>query len=246
MVAADLIKLLTEAVPESDTWGKSREPYGFTELDEAVDVKSVLYCVTPTKEVVEAFKAGGYDLLISHHPFRVGGVPQAIFHTCLDCCNGGLNDMWKDALGIKNARHFDENIGWVGEIEPITMNSLLTKIEAFTGKPVLGQVFCKPELEHITSVVVCTGLGGLVNHSALATGAECYILGESCCRAEDSGFKAMVEVGHTNSEWIGVKLFKKLLEPYGVRVDGAEIGKDRFGGEVYRSRNFQQQKRDKN
>lgn len=232
MNSKDLVKLLTEKVPQKDTW-RSAEPYGLASESLPEEVNKVLYCVTPTKDVIEEFRAGGYDLLISHHPFKTN-VPHMIFHTALDCCEGGLNDMWRDALGVKNSKHFDENLGWYGEIDPISYEDLCIKVEKFMGYPIIGQKHNK--VETIKSVVICTGLGGLVTRTAQKTNADCYVLGEAVQDARFMGFPAVIETGHTHSEWIGVRLFKKLLEPHGVQVDCASIAADKFNREVYQKR----------
>lgn len=239
MKAKDLIALLNEKIPKADTW-RYPEPHGIpnrhksdsTALDLEKDIKRILYCVTPTSEVIKQFKDNNYDLLISHHPFTVG-VPQLIYHTALDCCEGGLNDMWRDALGVKDAKHFDEKLGWYGEIESIKFEDLCVKIEQFMGYPIIGQKY--NELEEIKSVVICTGLGGMVTDMAQRSQADCYIIGEAVEPANEMGFKAVIETGHTHSEWIGVRLFKKLLEPHGVEVDSAMVGFDRFGHEFFKS-----------
>lgn len=231
MLGKELVKILTDAIPEKDSWGGA-EPYGPYNMDLNRDYTNILYCVTPNYEVVEYFKENNFDLLISHHPMVAGkNVPQMIFHTALDCCKGGLNDMWKEALDIKNAQHFDANLGWYGEIDPISFSDLVWNIASFCGA-VEGQTYCKIN-RPIESVVVCSGLGGLVNDLALKSKADCYILGEALAPAAESGFNALIETGHTNSEWIGVKLFDSLLCPYGCNVQCAPCDIDYYGTEIY-------------
>lgn len=227
MKAHEVIQILTAAIPQEDTWG-SKEAYGPYNVDPSSGVRKILYCVTPTPEVVSYFKKNKYDLLISHHPFPTN-VPQLIFHTALDCCKGGLNDQWATALGIKNPEHFDRNLGWAGQIEPISFQNLCKKIESFTERKILGQAVSKKSM--IESVVVCSGLGGLVLDTALKTKADCYILGEALWDAKKSGFNAVIETGHTNSEWIGIHLFRKLLPQ--VTIDLAPETIDYFGDETY-------------
>ena len=134
------------------------EPYGEYNCDELEEVNKVLYCVTPTKEVTEYFKANNYDLLISHHPYRAD-VPQLIFHTAFDCCTNGLNDIMASHLGVEG-EPFDEELGICGNLPtPLTITQLTDKIKELTGS-VDGQVFdtCSGDLIH--SVAICTGLGG--------------------------------------------------------------------------------------
>jgi len=225
MRTKDLVRICTEAIPEKiGCW--QGEQYGAYNLGLLKNVKRALYCVTPTPEVVSYFKQKGYDILISHHPFRVT-VPQLIFHTALDCCEGGLNDMWRDHLGIKNAQHFDSTLGWHGQIDPIAFDDLLAKVREFSGQ-IIGEVYSR--LDTIESVVVCSGLGGLVVDDAFRSGADCYIFGEGMGR--NTKFEASIEIGHTLSERMGVELFRKLLQPHGVQVDLVPLALDYFSSEI--------------
>lgn len=234
MKASDFINVLTTRLPKNGEWDKtSGEPYGAYSINLEKDINRALYCVTPTSEIKKYFLEKEYDVLISHHPF-VTGLPQMIFHTALDCGVGGLNDQWKDFLQVEEAKHFDQNLGWHGKIKPIQFNDLCDKIENWIGDKIIGEKYS--EIDEIKSVVICSGLGGLVNDLALKTKADCYILGESVCSAVASGFKAMIEVGHTLSERMGVNVFKEALKPYNVIVDCAPINLDIFGREVYNGR----------
>ncbi len=238
MISEKVVQALSFRVPYSDTWSRG-EAYGPYFVRRGVDIKKVLYCVTPTMGVTEQFFNGGYDLLVSHHPYvatrrsnmeRV--VPQVILHTALDCCAGGLNDQWRDALGVKDAVHFDRNLGWYGKIDPIEPDDLYLKVKAFVGADPIGA--CYSDKSVIESVVICTGLGGMVESSALKSGADCYILGQATSNPQNSGFPAMIEVGHTLTEYAtGLKVVRDTLTPYGIQVDGADMKVDFFGSEVY-------------
>jgi putative NIF3 family GTP cyclohydrolase 1 type 2 len=227
----DVITRLVEACPPNNVWGNAKgEPYGSYFAKYSAECKRALYCVTPTPEVREYFRKGGYDLLISHHPF-VAGVPQFIMHTALDCCEGGMNDQWADALEIKDRKHFDDNLGWYGTIDPLPYNELVKKVERFIEAPCEG--VCYSDIEVINSVVVCSGLGGYVEKEALKTGADCYVFGEGIWHPAYSDFKAQIETGHTLSESKPGYLFvKKVLEPE-VTVDRCPMGIDTFQDEVF-------------
>ena len=226
-------EILHKAVPFKDTWIK--EAYGphNTKLNTKRAVERALYCVTPTPGVVQQFKDGGYDILLTHHPYIVG-VPQWIAHTALDCTTGGLNDQWRDVFNLKNTKHFDGNLGWYGELErPHSLQELIEKSENFVGAPLIGEHHGH---EHpINSIVICTGLGGMVEREARKTGADCYVLGEASQHHKNSLFKARIEVGHTLSEHgTGLAFFRKHLTPHGIIVDGASLEHDKYSGEVYR------------
>ena len=233
MKMTDLIQACKDSCPDSVSW-MVRELYGdFNIGDYMRDVKKVLYCVTPTKEVVDYFREHKYDLLISHHPFVVD-VPQLIFHTALDCCDGGLNDQWRDHLGILPPyQHFDGTLGWYGRIKPTPFLELCRLVKGLS-RSLDGECWSESPDFIVNSVVVCSGLGGMVNDLALATKADCYILGEQTMSARHTGFKSVIETGHTNSEWMGVLLFQRLLT--GVQVDLAPKEVDYYGREKRMSR----------
>ena len=116
MKMGDLIRVCYTACPKEISWDRMRrEAYGAYGIeDHNKTVKKVLYCVTPSHEIESYAKDHGYDLVISHHPtYACRGIPHLIFHTALDCCEGGLNDMWRDHLGLHaSSRHFDGRLGW--------------------------------------------------------------------------------------------------------------------------------------
>ena len=225
MLVKDIVNILNSGIPKSDSWVTEQYgPYNIRNFDK--DVKKILYCVTATREIVQYFKDLKYDLLVSHHPY-IQNVPMLIYHTALDCCVGGLNDMWKNRLEVKNGRHFDRNLGWVGDIAPITFEALRAKIEAFIGQKIAGYSYSDGSL--ISSVVICTGLGGLVFEKAQLTQGDCFITGE-LMSAHPGQFPAIFEVGHTLTEFIGINLIRKLLP--GMQVDASPFDIDYFGTET--------------
>lgn len=229
MKIKEIISLLKEAIPYSHSW--TPENYGeFGIKNVNKEVKKILFCVTATQEVVQFFKKNKYDLLISHHPYVAYGIPQLIFHTALDCCPGGLNDMWAKYLNVQNSKPFDRNLGDTGEIEKISFNELVAKIEEFIGHKIIGLKYSNGQ--PIRSVVICTGLGGMVVEQAAQTKADCYITGElfSPQDAKSHGFKAVIEIGHTLSEFIGIRLFRSLLP--NLQIDSAPLDIDYFSGET--------------
>ena len=226
MKAVEVLNKLKSKIPISETWSPcTGESYGGYYMEPNKEVKKVLYCVTAEKRVQEYFLKNGYDILISHHPIHVimSGIPQIILHTALDCCKDGLNDYWKNFLKVKNPRHFDANLGWYGEIESISYDNLCDKIETELGCKMIGSRLKK--INTVNSVVICTGLGGMVNESALKTNCDCYILGQCTSPIEGTGFRSVIEIGHTLSERNGYDFIKKILGSE-VQIDIVPLEKD--------------------
>ncbi|MCC7404566.1 MAG: Nif3-like dinuclear metal center hexameric protein [Bdellovibrionales bacterium] len=238
MTIGEVGRLLYERIPVEDAWTQG-EPYGWIGTPDGLagPVNKVVYCVTsPNQEGVRFFRESGFDLLVAHHPINLNPhLPTMVFHTALDCCRGGLNDQWRDILQIKNARHFDKNLGWYGKIEPLTLGQLVGRIEAALGDEIQGQTF-GPKNEFIKSVAVCSGLGGLVNSLALKTRADCYIVGEAAGVAAKAGFKFYIEIGHTLSERMGVNVVREVLTPHGIQVDLMPIEFESWPAETFGNR----------
>jgi len=229
----EVVARTTSRIPHGVSWTPD-EPYGPHGIDDwEAPVVSMLYCVTPTPAVVSYFRERGHSLLISHHPYVIPSIPQLVFHTALDCCEGGLNDMWRDGLGLQDARHIDGTLGWVGRVEPLGYWDLWGRVLRTCGPPWGDSWIDRGRLEGgvIRSVAVCSGLGGYVADLALATGADAYVTGELLCPARDVGFPCVIETGHTASEAMGVKLFRDILP--GIKVELAPFGLDRCRGETF-------------
>ena len=229
------IQKCLNAVPYTETWrGAGIEAYGVTSQARwPKEIKKVLFVVTGSKAVDQYAMDNGYDAIIAHHPLHTGNyVPTLTFHTCFDCCKGGMNDLWAEALGVTKDKHIDEHLGRVGRFNrPMTFGALLAKVEKFIGGQILGQVWSRDGYaKQIKSVAICTGLGGMITDLVYPHEADCYITGEMV--SESAMFPALIETGHTLSEQVGVKFFQKLLKEDGVQVDCCPIGLDVYATEV--------------
>lgn len=229
MDARQVEAVLTRAMPQSETWPTCRgEAYGSHHVDPYLDVTRVLTCVTPTAAVMAHAKMNGYDLVVAHHPFVSPGMPLMVFHTPLDMCPGGLNDLWRDALEIRNGRKYLDNLGWIGEVEPISFARLTEKVAAFSGD-ILGIRRAPADHRMVRIVCVCSGMGGFVEHQVRPLNPDVFVTGQLI---QGHGFTGILETGHTRSEWIMVRFIRRLLEPHGVAVEAAPLHLDVFGREI--------------
>jgi len=228
MNISKIIELCEAAIPRSVEYSKG-EQYGNQNIeDTSVEAKRIAYCVTPSPGVDQWCRDNDIDLLISHHPVA-SEIPHLIYHTALDCCEGGLNDMWADALGMDKSNRIEDHLGWSGDLpREMSLMELLDLVKARSGA-VDGQVYHLGG--KIKSVTICTGLGGLVVDQAVMGGTDCYITGELIGPADETGFDTVIETGHTNSEYMGVEFFEKILK---MNIIPAPRDIDVYGDEYYR------------
>jgi len=233
MQLGKLVEVCHAGIPQSSTWrGTAGEqyggPFGVSDMDK--DIRRVLYSVTHSVGVEHYAMLNAYDLTISHHPATSWRLPHLVYHTALDCCEGGLNDMWAAAIGMTTHNHFDENLGAVGRIAPTSILNLVESCRKFSGD-IIGAL--KSDGQPIQSVVICTGLGGMVLDTVESWGPDCYITGQLIHDPRHSSIPNVIEIGHTLSERCGITMFEKLLRPHGVTVDSVPLSMDVFGGETY-------------
>lgn len=234
MKLSEVKTVLHTAIPKTETWNRAEgETYGLHNAKGDIEVTRALYCVTNSHQIINYAKKRGYDIIIEHHPFKIkSSVPTFVYHTALDCCDGGLNNIWADHMGIENV-HFDDNLGAVGELEnEETFESILSRVEELVGDKVIGQL--KNSGNPIKKIVICAGLGGIVITEAEDTMSDLYITGELTGDAKYSKMSNVIEIGHTLSERCGINLFKDLLPD--VEIDLAPLSMDKFSNEIYKSR----------
>jgi putative NIF3 family GTP cyclohydrolase 1 type 2 len=232
MIMEDAVTRLLAALPYLETWERSLgECYGPGHIIPERIVRKALYAVTITPEVEDLFMGGGYDFLFAHHPFRPRkAIPHFLAHTAFDCCVGGLNDLWAEKLGLRDANPITDHLGRFGRIEPVSFEALCERIRDISGG-IEGQVHGGENM--IESVAVCSGLGGWIAREAEATRADVFVTGELSQPAASLAFPGVIEMGHTRSERVGVEVIRRILGSE-VQVDAAPLGIDYFSEEIYR------------
>ena len=232
--------VLTTSVEKKYAWHRcTNEAYGLQlpwACRENLSVERILLCVTATSEVERYAQEKYYNLVVSHHPMLIDH-PQVVLHTALDCCPGGINDLWAEVLDMdmSTAEHFDGTLGWRGSLKtPLLYHDLLAKVEGLICTPIIG--IRDHDVDEIRHVVICSGLGGLVYDKANAWGNKnkaCYITGE-LCYYKHGDFGGIIETGHTLSERIILPKLKDIIVKAfpDVQVDVAPIEMDYFGREV--------------
>ncbi|MCQ2472095.1 MAG: Nif3-like dinuclear metal center hexameric protein [Clostridia bacterium] len=165
--------------------------------NENTEVNRVALVLDITMEAVEYASNIGAELIISHHPvifkpqkaFVKGniayelasrGMSAICAHTCLDCAEGGVNDVLCTMLDLQNVEIFpceeSENILRVGILpEKMTCNMLASYIKSVLGGTVR---FCDTG-KVIDSVAVCGGSGGSFKDDIIKAGIDAFITGDA-------------------------------------------------------------------
>ncbi len=185
-------------------------------------VARVLVALDATAEIVDRAIEGGYDLIVTHHPFIFKGlksintedfiarkvikliganVSVMSFHTRLDAVEGGVNDRLVQLLGLTDVEPFAEGIGRVGTLpRSLTAEQLAKEVKECLGA---DGVFLADAGLAPTRVAVLGGGGDGDIAEAMAQGADTYISGDfgyhSKTDAPDMGIN-LIEAGHFQTE----------------------------------------------
>ena len=202
--------------------------------DDSIEVRRALITLDITEEIVDYAVQNKFDLILSHHPliFRPLGaiteddhvsrkvitlikndVSVISLHTRADKCEGGVNDILCDILGIRQATPFGEGgIGRIGTLdEELTMEDfsyLLKGLLDCDGVKVADA--CIP----VQRVAVVGGDGKDMVADALRMGADTFVSGRISynimAEAAEMGMN-MIEAGHFFTEQPVTSFFQKLL-----------------------------------
>ena len=203
MTVIELYNKLCEIMPTSlsCSWDKD----GLESCPEPdQEVKKVLISLDVTGEVIDQAINEGADVIISHHPLFFGGLgnmnaltfdgARAVklakhniavmsFHTRLDACDGGVNDILAEMFGLKNISIVgDDRICRMGELdrslELMDFAKLVKeKLSTGTGERE-ASVGISPAGKKVKRVAVIGGGGGDFINVAAASGADTYVTGE--------------------------------------------------------------------
>ena len=189
-------------------------------------VRRVLVALDPTRGAVDRAVAGGFDLLLTHHPLLFhplgalteektvpaklltlarAGVSAMAYHTRLDAAKGGVNDILADLLGVKGAVPF----GPEGEIACGRIGTLSAPVpaERFAAlvKERLGASCVRLSGGGtVQKIALCGGEGGDFLEAAKAAGADLFLSGRIGYHRMLDGAEegmALIEAGHYATEF---------------------------------------------
>lgn len=224
MTVRELYAQLNEKIPPSlscewDNDGLMCCPDGDRE------VRRVLIALDVTERVVREAIEGGYDVILSHHPFifkglkavdeehYIGaktidlireGISVMSFHTRLDAVRGGVNDCLASLLGLEHVRPLvsaDGELGRVGEIPAETdLGDFAETVRDILGAPF---VLTADAGRRVRTVAVLGGEGSDEIEAARAAGADTFVSGRlgyhRMTDAPEQGIN-LIEAGHYYTE----------------------------------------------
>ncbi len=189
--------------------------------DTEKEVRRIGVCLDATRETFNSAVRHNVDVVITHHPiifnsqksftkgnlaydFAVMGISVISAHTCLDCVNGGVNDVLCDILNIKNtcgvpSEDCKEPMARIGDVNEMSIEKfsefVAEKLET-TCRVVKGD---RP----VKKVAVCGGAGFDFFQNAVEMGADTYITGDlkhhEMLLGKDLGIN-LIAAGHYETE----------------------------------------------
>ncbi len=194
-------------------------------------VDKVMLALSPTFDVLEQAKEQDCSLVITHHPLFFSKLKQitpdvfsnkvAIFaiqnniqiycaHTNLDKAQGGINDKLASMLGLFDVEIIDGLVR-VGTVEETSLENFILKYKKILGCESV-KLINPLGLQVVKKVAVCSGSGSdFINSVA----ADIFITGDvkyhSAIEVLD---KAVLDVGHFESERIILPVLQEILTPW--------------------------------
>lgn len=186
--------------------------------DPQAEVKKVLFTLDVTEQAVDYAVAGGFDLIVSHHPmiFRPlkgitdpkyvklirNGITVMSFHTRLDAKEGGVNDVLASLFDLRDTVRLNgEGIGVVGTLPQAMPPADFAAL--------VKETLCCPKLEVILTgrpchrIAVVGGDGKDFLGDAALAGADTYLTGSMSYNSMTDGEALgmnLLAAGHYETE----------------------------------------------
>ena len=174
--------------------------------DPGQDIRSVLVALDPALPLLDQARAGGHNLLLTHHPaifrplkalrtdtpigaFLAGAARLDISviacHTNMDAVQGGVSDVLAAALGLDRVRPLVAagdcdpgcGLGRIGVLaEAVTAADFLVRLRRACAPPWILEAGPRPQ--RVRQVAVCGGSCGDFAETALALGADVFVTAE--------------------------------------------------------------------
>ncbi len=229
MTVQDILTYLDALAPfaTAEAW----DNIGLLVGSPATEVRGVVVALDVTPAAIEAAKAVGANLIVSHHPvifsplkalaadslphaLAAAGIAVISTHTNLDKAAGGVNDTLATLLGLKNVRPSEDGMCRIGHVITPTEAAAFAAHVAAT---LDATVRTNGGSNRIVTVAVCGGSGGDFI-PALADKVDAFVTGEvrhhEWLDANARGL-TVIEAGHYATEIPVVStLYHQLTEAF--------------------------------
>ena len=224
MTVMELYRALDAAIPRHLSCEWDNDGLMCCPLPEK-QVERVLIALDITEEAVDDAVAGGFDVILSHHPIIFkglkavepsnavarktikliqNGIAAMSFHTRLDALTGGVNDVLAARLELQNVEPFGVDptpIGRVGELEyPMSLETFAERVKLALHVPAVSVADAHRPVHR---VAVLGGSGSDDVGAAMAAGADTYVSGNlkynQMVDAPDDAIN-LIEAGHFYTE----------------------------------------------
>lgn len=217
--AKEIYEYIDSIAPFSkqEEWDNS----GFLIGDENATVTKTMLALDCTNEVLEAAKATGCELVITHHPIIFGAIKQVksggevytavnsglsviCAHTSYDVAEGGVSDILATALSAKSIEKSPSGILTVGNVEATTVGEFAKYVKKTLSASVRACLTDKP----VSRVAFCGGAGSDYLCEAKEIGCDLLVTGDAghhdFLDAVNLGI-GLIAAGHFETEAISVK-----------------------------------------
>lgn len=243
MTVNELYNILDEAMPRSlscswDNDGLMLAPDGHKKVERA------LVCLDVTADAVSKAIDGGYDVIISHHPFIFSGlkciteedfiarkalalikrnIAVMSFHTRLDAVEGGVNDTLAALFGLTDTQKFGKEGEEIGRIGSLPSKMTLDEFAALVKEKLSADVVTYAGSgKKVSRVAVLGGGGDDFVGEAIRAGADTYLTGtlsyHDLADADDNIIN-LVEAGHFFTEHPVCEMLAHTLRDMGIDAD---------------------------
>lgn len=249
MKVRKIVDIIESVAPLSiqQEWDNSGLQVGSGEAD----VSSVLLCTDVTEAVVAEAEAGGYGMIVSHHPLLFHGLKTvqgatarerclirairndiAIYsaHTSMDSWLHGVSGRMAQKIGMDDYRFLvptgeNAGLGVVGDLpEPVVFTDFLARLKSVFRAPVVR--YTDAPCVTVRRVALCGGAGSEFLENAVDAGADVFVSADFKYHEfqQADGRIAVADIGHFESEQFTKEVFRDLLSAQAaeLRVDFAQ------------------------
>ena len=242
MLLSEIIEKLEQFAPPSlkEEW----DNVGLMLGDPRWNIQKCYVVLDITDTVIEHAITNGCNLIVTHHPFLMGGLKSirldnpkgnqiatllshriAVYsmHTNFDSCHGGVNDCLCEPLGLSDYHTDEQTVCRKGMYqEPVSLREFITRVKDVLGIPFVNYTGDLNRM--IRSVAIVGGSGGSM--ITQMTDCDVFLTGEAKYheyQLADSLNLCLVTAGHFETEVPALDVIRNLLSNLSLEVIGGEV-----------------------